>query len=396
VAGESPPRFRHHTRRLRVLALVPRLPDVTPSQRFRIEQWIPHLDREHGIDVTLSPFESAELSELLARPGRRARKAVLMVRDLLLGWARRRHVRVHDAVFISREAAMIGPPWIERYVARSGVPLIYDFDDSIWLRHGDEATAFSLLLRVPGKVAEICSLASAVTVGNEYLAQYARQFSSQVRLVPTSIDLDRYPAMPRRRPDGQFRVVWTGSRSTLPYLASIRPALEALGARMPTTLRVICNRPPSPIANVTMEYVPWTPAGEVEALRESDVGIMPLPDTPTARGKCALKALQYMAVGRPAVISPVGVNTQLVRHGENGLHAKTIEDWVEQLERLAGDAELRVRLAAAGRRTLERGYTAAQAAAAMADVIRSASETTAVGRLSRSVGQNPAARGAWA
>jgi glycosyltransferase involved in cell wall biosynthesis len=123
---------------------------------------------------------------------------------------------------------------------------------------------------------------------------------------------------------------------------------------------------------VSLDFVKFSTSVEVRALAEGDVGIMPLPDTPTSRGKCGLKALQYMAVGRATVVSPVGINREIIRDGENGLWADTTEEWVAQLERLARDPVLRQRLADAGRRTIETGYTARHSANAFAAAVRSA------------------------
>jgi glycosyltransferase involved in cell wall biosynthesis len=366
---------RPRPEQLRVLALVRRLPDRMPSQRFRIEQWMPHLESEHGIRVTLAPFESPELSSIIDSPGRQAHKLALIVRDVRRRWLRRHDVLGYDAVLVPREATMIGAPWVERFIARSGVPLIYDFDDAVWLRKPDGGNNYSWLLRMPWKVSEICRLATAVTVGNEHLAEYARRYNKRVSIVRTSIDLARFRMLPPSEPNGRFRIVWTGSRSTLPYLDFIRPALEKLGERIPTTLRVVCDAPPTPFANVKLDFVRWTPATEVEALRDADVGIMPLPDTPSARGKCACKALQYMAVGRAAIVSPVGVNTRIVQHGENGILAGNLESWVTHLELLARNAEMRDRLAAAGRVTVERDFSSRLSARAFAAAVRGAARS---------------------
>lgn len=363
--------FRHRDR-LRVLALVQWPPGRAPSQRFRLEQWAPRLEQEHGIILTASPFASPELVRAMERPGRRARKLARIARDLARRWARRHDAVGHDAVVVAREAAMIGGPWVERWITARGIPLIYDFDDAVWLRRADGGRGFSWLLRMPGKTADICRMASHVTAGSELLAEYARRFTARVTVVPTSIELQRSPVQPEPRQERPFRVVWSGSRATLQYLALAVPALAELGRRVPTVLRVICDGPPPAFANLQVEYIPWTPTSEVEGMADTHVGIMPLPDTPTARGKCGLKALQYMAAGRAVVVSPVGVNRQIVRHGENGLLAHDESDWVAQLERLAHDRAARERLGAAGRRTVEAGYSAERSAAAFARVVRRA------------------------
>ncbi|HEU4994780.1 MAG TPA: glycosyltransferase [Gemmatimonadaceae bacterium] len=363
-------RAARHKDGTRLLALVQRRPDVAPNQRFRHEQWAPHLERAHGITMDFAPFESTELAALFEAPGRRVRKLLLAVRDSARRWIRRHDADRYDAVVVVREATMLGGAFVERALAAKGVPLIYDFDDAIFLSSPDGASVSTLLLRTPWKVAEICRLARAVTVGNDYLAAFARRRNDNVHIVRTSIDLDRYKPQPERDASAPFTVVWSGSKSTLQYLDTVRPALAALAGCVPAKLRVVCNARPRPFEGIDMEFVPWAPATEVAALADSDVGIMPLPDTETSRGKCALKALQYMAVGRAAVVSPVGMNRHVIRHNENGLLADDTTSWVSQLERLARDPALRRRLAASGRRTIETGYSAEQSARALAGVVR--------------------------
>src|SRR5207247_1143485 len=112
------------------------------------------------------------------------------------------------------------------------------------------------------------------------------------------------------------------------------------------------------LAGVDVRSVEWSSASELDELSRFDIGVMPLPNEEWARGKCALKALQYMALGVPTVTSPVGVNADIIRHRENGMLASSEEEWVEQLVTLAGDARLRERLGRAGRRTVEEGYSA--------------------------------------
>ena len=96
------------------------------------------------------------------------------------------------------------------------------------------------------------------------------------------------------------------------------------------------------------------------------VGIMPLPDDEVSRGKCGLKALQCMATGRPVVVSPVGMNSEIVRSGDNGFLAATTDEWVEALTKLAADKQLRARLGRNARATVERGYSAEISAAKFA------------------------------
>ncbi len=358
------------SRPLRLLALTQKAEGIAPNQRFRIEQWAPHLAREHDILVEYEPFESPALTEVLYQPGQVARKAALTLRDAWRRRAERARVRDFDAVLVLREASLLGGAWVERWIARQGVPLIYDFDDAIWLWDRRSVNGVMTLARFPWKVAEICRLASAVTVGNTYLADFARRHNAHVALVRTSIDVDRFTRMPEPPGEAPFTLAWTGSHSTLPHLETLRPALETLGRRVPTRLRVVCDVAPAAFDGVELDFRRWTPSSEASDLAAAHVGLMPLPDTPSAQGKCGCKALQYMAVGRAAVVSPVGINREIVRDGENGCWATTTEQWVTQLELLARSPALRARMGAEAHATVHDGFTAQASARAFAAVLR--------------------------
>jgi glycosyltransferase involved in cell wall biosynthesis len=363
---------------LRALVLVNKAPGLAPGQRFRIEQWEPYLRREHGIAVEYRPFESPALTRVLYENGKAVEKTARVLRDT----ARRRSVvasaRAYDVVVIYREAALIGPPVYEWLLSRNGVPIVYDFDDAIWTLPKRTTVSNNDAFRVlkfSGKTATICRLASVVTVGNEYLASWARRHNGAVHVVPTSIELGTYPAQPPPEHDEPFTVVWSGTFSTLVHLELGRAPLERLARRRPVRLNVICDRPLArPIAGVDTRFIPWRADAEAQAIGTGHVGIMPLPDDEFSRGKCGCKALQYMAAGRVAVASPIGVNSDIIRHGENGFLASSENDWVDILERLAQTRFLRERVAAAGRRTVQERFSAERSAMLFARAIHGAAD----------------------
>lgn len=359
---------------IRLLALVQKPEGISPGQRFRLEQWAPHLRARHGISLEFAAFESPGLTRVLYEDGHVPEKAGRVVFDFVRRGLHVARSRRYDGVVLYREAALLGPALYERLLARAGVPTILDFDDAIWLESGGGRNGIFAKLRFPAKTAKLCELADAVTVGNAYLADWARSFNSNVHVVRTSIELARYPRIEPPPDDGVLRIGWTGSLSTMnQHLEPARTILERVAARRPVEVQVVCSEPPvRPFAGARNVFIPWRAATEAEDVARCHVGIMPLPDDPFARGKCGCKALQYMAVGRPVVVSPVGVNTEIVRSGENGLLAESEDEWVEALLRLGDSPELRARLGAAGRATVEAGYSAESAAAAFAAAVYSA------------------------
>ncbi|MGH7406763.1 MAG: glycosyltransferase, partial [Candidatus Methylomirabilales bacterium] len=273
-----------------------------------------------------------------------------------------------DVVFVFREAALLGRPWIERLMSRR-VPVVFDFDDAIYMAGASGANAWSRILKSKGKTEAICRLSRHVTVGNELLGEFARRYATAVTVVPTTIDTNAYDVRPR--PENPRPVVgWSGSATTLPYLATLAPALQRLSERHEFELHVIGGE--THVKGVPLHCKPWRPDTEVEDLRAFDIGLMPLSDDEWSRGKCGLKALQYMGLGIPPVVSPVGVNTTIVRDGVNGFYARTEGEWVDRIALLLRDRSLRRALGQEARKTVEAKYSARIHAPRMAGIFREA------------------------
>jgi glycosyltransferase involved in cell wall biosynthesis len=377
---------------LRVLALTPQPKDVSPGQRYRIEQWEPHLSAK-GVEIVYSPFATTELSEILYSPGHLSRKLRAMLASYLRQLRAVRGARSFDLVYVFREAALVGPAVLETMVRRTGVPIVFDFDDAVYLRYRSPSNGYLSYLKFPGKTATLCRQASHVMAGNEILAAWASRHSDRVTVVPTTIDTDRYRPELRHRgqaPGGPTTIGWTGSHSTRPHLELVVPALRRLAKERPFRL-VVIGAPGPEIPGAIVESRPWRSSTEVEDLADIDIGIMPLPDDPWSRGKCGCKALQYMGLAIPAVVSPVGANTKIVRDGANGLWAATEDQWVEALTALASRRELASRLGEAGRRSVEAHYSARIVAGRVVEIFRGAllKKSDAVGFSQRALGDAP-------
>jgi glycosyltransferase involved in cell wall biosynthesis len=205
--------------------------------------------------------------------------------------------------------------------------------------------------------------------GNDHLAAYASRYNDRVFVVPSTVSLREYQPRPIPSADRIPVVGWTGSHSSVAYLAVVREALQELRKRRPFRLLVI-GVEHFEIPGVEVECRPWSAATEVRDLWDVDVGIMPLPDEPWARGKCGMKAIQYMGIGIPAVVSPVGANREIVQDGVTGFHAATRAEWVERLDLVLGDAELRRRLGGAARESVRALYSAEAQAPRVAEILR--------------------------
>src|SRR6266849_4664685 len=214
---------------MRVLALVPSIHDTSPGQRYRIEQWQGGL-RQLGVEITFSAFEDQDLRDVLYARGRWLKKGIGINKAFIRRLSTVRRLKSYDLVYVFREAALFGPSVFERIVQLSKVPLVFDFDDAIFVRYRSPANGWLSLLKAPGKTGTICRLASHVMVGNNYLAEYARTFNRNVTVVPTTIDTDTY-RVGSGRDSGTPVVGWTGSYSTVQHLDLLRGVLCELARR---------------------------------------------------------------------------------------------------------------------------------------------------------------------
>jgi glycosyltransferase involved in cell wall biosynthesis len=364
------------SRRVRVLALSP-LPEEGAGCRFRISQYVPPL-ADAGFDVTVRSFYTPAFFRLVYRRGHYLRKAlsfvVLALRQVQVLWTSRRY----DLIFLYREIIPLGPPILER--ALTGArrpPVVYDFDDAIFLPAVSDANRAIAFLKAPGKVATIVRRSRRVTVGNAFLADFARAHNASVDVVPTAVDTTKFVPRSGARSDGPLVVGWIGSPTTVVYLEGLSDVLRQLAARHRFVLKVSGAGRPVRFEGLEVREVPWSLDREVELFNTCDIGVYPLTDDDWSRGKCGFKAIQFMACGVPVVAAAVGVNREIVHDGVDGFLASTPDEWLRKLERLLTDATLRTAFAAAGRRAIESRYsvrvTAPKLAAAFNEALGGAS-----------------------
>jgi glycosyltransferase involved in cell wall biosynthesis len=334
-------------------------------------QYIPALEQA-GFSVTVAPFFDAAFFDLVYRPGHHARKLAAFVRQsverLKLLMSRERY----DAFFVYREAYPFGPALLEAALSHAGGrPLVYDFDDAIFLSNSSDANRFASVLKYPQKVPSIIRRSALVLAGNDYLASYARQFNSSVAVLPTCVDTNVF--VPRRTPrssDAPLVVGWIGTPTTAAYLKSLGASLARVASRYRFELRVSGSGSQLDFPGVKTTNERWSMEREVELFNTCDVGVYPLTDDEWAKGKCGFKAIQFMACGVPVVAAAVGVNTEIIQDGVNGFLASTDGDWEDKVGMLLDDAALRSRLGAAGRKTIDDRYSLAVNAPKLVSMLR--------------------------
>ena len=318
------------------------------SSRLRTMQYLPAL-RAAGYEVDMAPLlNDAYVRGMYAGSVSSigvARSYIQRLRWLF-------SIRRYGVVWLETELLPWLPAWLELALVPRSIRLIVDYGDAVFHRYDMHRSA--LVRKLLGhKIDAVMRRANLVTAGNAYLAERARKAGCvHVEWLPTVIDLQRYPV---REPDtsrDEVVVGWIGSPSTAGYLKIIAPVLT----QMCKIYRVRCvaiGARPDQVAGTPFEAMPWAEESEVALLRQFDIGIMPLRDEPWEHGKCGYKLIQYMACSLPVIASPIGVNAELVRDGENGYLANGASQWAAALERLILDRQLRMTLGVAGRRQVE-------------------------------------------
>jgi glycosyltransferase involved in cell wall biosynthesis len=366
-------------RPIRVLALSP-IPEEGAGCRFRIAQFIPYLESV-GFEVTLRSLFTPEFFRLVYKPGHYLRKAVTFAGLSLKRLGSLWNTSQFDVILIYREMFPIGPAVVERLLAtRNGPPIVFDFDDAIFLPSVSDANRLIAALKQPRKVAAIIRTSDHVITGNEYLADYARRFNPAVTTIPTSVDTSLF--VPSRNGSGDGKgtgksdpvVGWIGSPTTGSYIRSLSTVLRRVREQHRFVLRVSGAGDVFEVPGVVVQNEPWALDREVHLFNTCDVGVYPLADDEWSKGKCGFKAIEFMACGVPVIASAVGVNREIIRDGVNGFLASTDDEWVEKLGRLLSEPALRRTFAEEGRLTIEARYSLRVNAPKMAAALRGVAE----------------------
>lgn len=330
-------------------------PDRSPSQRFRFEQYLDHLNK-NGYQCKHSWLLNAADDKYFYSRGKLLRKGFIALKSI---WKRSKEIfsaSQYDIVFVQREAFMLGTSFFEKQFAKR-TKMIFDFDDSIWVQNVSAANKKFSFFKNADKTKDIISKANLVFAGNDYLADYAKQFNHHVAIIPTTIDTEIYKPVTRVVKE-KVCIGWSGSVTTIEHMETKMNALRAIKNKYGDKIYFkIIGDANYYSKDLQTRGLPWLAKTEVFDMSEFDIGIMPLPDTEWAKGKCGLKGLQYMALGIPTIMSPVGVNSEIIIDGQNGFLAESDEEWINKLGQLIDSFDLRKKLGEAGCRTVEEKYS---------------------------------------
>ena len=339
----------------KILFIGPHRPTRVGSQRFRMEQFFPFYEKA-GFQCDYSWFIDANDDKVFYGQGNLVGKLLVMLKAARVRLGDVLRANNYDIIYIQREAFMLGTTIFERLLTRSKAKVIFDFDDAIWEDDVSVNNAKLRWLKRPLKADEIMAMSDWIVVGNQYLADHALQFNQHVTIVPTVVDTDVYlPVDHTRTP---VCVGWSGSKTTVKHFEPIVPVLKRLKAKYGDKIyfKQIGDKN-FKAEDIEVDSSDWQYDTEISELNKIDIGLMPLPDDKWAKGKCGFKAIQYMALEIPPIVSPVGVNTVIVQHGENGFVANTEDDWVKCISTLIESDTLRKKMGTAARKTVVANYS---------------------------------------
>ena len=338
----------------KILFIVPYPLGEAPSQRFRFEQYFEIL-KINRFEFEVQSFLSSDNWRVFYNRGSIPSKILALLSGFVKRFILLFSIPRFDFIFIHREAVPVGPPVVEWIIAKIfRKKIIYDFDDAIWMTDNKNESPLAKIIRWRSKVSAICKWSYKISCGNDYLRNFAARFNSQAILNPTTINTESHhsPSGFQNMRQGNITIGWTGSHSTLKYLSEIETVLMKLENDFPQiSFTVIADRIPD-LKLKSLKFIPWNEKTEVSDLSSIDIGIMPLPNDEWVKGKCGFKALQYMAMEIPSVVSAVGVNTSIVIHNQNGFLASNVDEWYDSLKQLIESPSLRKKFGIAGRSTV--------------------------------------------
>jgi glycosyltransferase involved in cell wall biosynthesis len=316
-----------------------------PSSRARILQYKPYFTR--SIELTIKNY----LPERESNPAgwTRLLKKITGVSE----WRTWDAVKTIGRLSLLKEQANYDLIWQNRLVMlhhsffekKIKKPVVFDFDDAIWMSEGKN------------QVNEALQRSAAVFAGNDYLAEYAKRFNQNVHIIPTTVDVERLK--PLQKKHSVFTVGWIGTESNFKYLEMIKaPVIEFLEKNKDARLIIISSKPPSFFSfdGQRTVFKKWDESKENEMINEFDIGLMPLADDEWTRGKCSYKMLQYLACGKPAVVSPVGNNKTILEKAKVGLGAGSGSNWLQCMHELKNNGETYNEFSVNGRQLVAEEY----------------------------------------
>ena len=311
------------------------------SSRIRILNLLTEI-RKEGIHATVAGYP----------------KSLLKKMSLL------RKAKEFDIVYLQKK--LLSPPEVKilrKYAKR----IFFDFDDAIYCRNNTEGDLESRSRDM--RFRYIVQNADLVVAGNGVLADYARQFSKNVVIIPSAVETRNIPVKDYTAVHEDTIIGWVGGRGNLHHLKMLSPVLKELSSGHSIQVNIVCDAALD-IPSVKVKNIPWRLETQEKEIALFDIGVMPLPDDRWTQGKCGYKAIQYMAAAVPPVISDVGSNRDILDHNREGFLVPSIDGFYGTLKLLVEDRNRREKIGLNARKKAEERFSVHVVGKMLADILK--------------------------
>ena len=331
--------------------------DRSPGQRYRFEQFFDYLESK-GLECYLANIINEEDEKALYESKNILKKIKIGLNSYKRRWIHTSRIEDFNLVVIYREVLPTKSIYFENYIRKKNIPIVYDFDDAIWVKDVSEVNKKISFLKDEKKIEKILPFCKHVTCGNEYLASFARNFNSNVTIIPSTVDTDKYKPIKSNNHDEKIKIGWVGSHTTVKHFNLLFDVYLFLKKKYKNKLEfILIGDENYQNTELGIQGIKWDNNKEVELFNSFDIGIMPIPNNEWSKGKCGMKGLLYMSVGTPTVMSSVGMNKKIIENGKNGYLANSSSDWIEILSKLIESKTLRDKIGLKGRETILKNYS---------------------------------------
>lgn len=341
----------------KIYVICPFPKDEAAGQRLKYEQYLEQWENK-GYQVSISNFMDLSLWAVVYTRGNYLQKFLGVLRGYIKRFIDIFYINKADIVYVFMWGTPFGSSLYERIVRLLSKNLIYDIEDNVMMSQTNSLNPIMRFLRGTSKVNYLIQSSNHVITSSPYLCEYAKKINNfgEATYISSSINTTRFIPANHFTNNKPIVLGWTGTFSSKEYLELLEPMLIKLAAKKKFKLRIIGNFEYS-LPGVDTEIIKWTKKNEVSDLQGIDIGLYPLPQNDWVLGKSGLKALQYMAFGLPTVATDVGTTPMIIQNMENGILVKSEEDWLDALEMLMNDNELRKKLGENARRTVLENYS---------------------------------------
>ena len=341
----------------KILFIAHHRPNRAPGQRYRFEKYFEYL-KSKNIHCELSYWINKNNDKVLYSKGYYFQKIILALKAYSVRFLNIFKLKNYDLIVVFREALPTRSIFFEKVISWSKVPFIYDFDDAIWIKDVSDVNRKISWFKNEKKIEKLLPICDHITCGNNYLADFAKKFNSNVSIIHSTVDTDLYKPIKTKNNQDAVRIGWVGSHTTIKHFELITDVFLELKKKYKKKVKfVVIGDENYRNDKLKLKGKKWQNKKEVALFNSFDIGVMPLPNDEWTKGKCGMKGLLYMSVGIPAVMSNIGMNKEIINHGENGFLPVGHQQWVDVLSNLIENDKLRKEIGQNGRKTVIDRYS---------------------------------------